>query len=39
VEKVMKKGVAGFLRKACADKQYEATILESAVHTDPFTFL
>ncbi|GER66922.1 GTP cyclohydrolase 1 type 2 [Weizmannia acidilactici] len=39
VEKVMKKGVANYLQKACGEKGLDVRFIESKVNTDPFRFL
>lgn len=39
VEKVMKSGVAEYMKKKCAEKGLEVEFIASKVHTDPFTFV
>lgn len=39
VEKVMIKGVAQKMTSLCADKKLAVTFIESAIHTEPFTFI
>ncbi|WP_342399311.1 Nif3-like dinuclear metal center hexameric protein [Weizmannia sp. FSL W8-0676] len=39
VEKVMKKGVAAYMRKACREHQLDVRFIASEVNTDPFQFL
>ncbi len=39
IEKVMIKGVADYMRKACQTKKYDVTFIESEVITEPFQFM
>ncbi|KZZ85960.1 Nif3-like dinuclear metal center hexameric protein [Bacillus sp. SJS] len=39
VEKVMKQGVTDLMLSLFEEKKYEVSIIPSAVHTDPFTFI
>ena len=39
VEKVMIKGVAEKMATLCADKKLHVEFMQSAIHTEPFTFI
>lgn len=39
IEKVMIKGVADYMRKACETKKYDVTFIESEIITEPFQFM
>ena len=39
IEKVMIKGVADYMRKACEDKKFAVTFIESEINTEPFQFI
>jgi len=39
IEKVMIKGVADYMKKACENKKFAVTFIESEVNTEPFQFM